>query len=268
MPDYEYRRSGDGEQRDYEGQGDNERGYQNTTSGGGDSGSQGSSSNQGSSGSQGNGASQNSSSQGQSQNQRPQRNQESYEGQESKESQMTHSTPIVFASAPACGYPGFPPYGGGYGYQGFNGGAPAGSAPQTTVVTGTGNDGHHSDHDNHDALLGITVDNIRESSSVGRTAQLSQQIEGLGDRADFRASFDRDMHTFQEFNSLQKGQWDIESRLGNAIKDSTAMVLDKMNEQRIRELEARLANTQEARRDDRTERLLEEIVKKMSTSAK
>lgn len=173
-----------------------------------------------------------------------------------KGSSMTHTNPIVVAGGAFPGYPGFgfPGVWPGFGYPGF----PGAGAPQTTVVTDTG----HKNGD-HDALLGITVDNIRESSSVGRTNQLGQQIEQLGDRADARAAAHRDLELAKSFSDVRKETSDTENRLLTAIKDEAIRTREVLNEQRIRDLESRLANVQEARRDDRAEGLLKQILAKM-----
>ncbi len=179
---------------------------------------------------------------------------EGKEAQNEKDQSMSHCpTPIIAAAAPVSpfGYPGF-----GYpGYPGFAG-MPA-SAPQTTVVTGTG-DGH-----DRDALLGITVDNIRESASVGRSTQLAQQIGDIGDRADARAAAERDLFLAREFTTVQKGQADLESRILTAVKDESLRTVALLNEQRVRELENRLANVQEARREDRSVAILQKILEKL-----
>jgi hypothetical protein len=150
-----------------------------------------------------------------------------------------HSPAII--AAPGFATP-FTPYGYPYGAVPP---IPA-TAPVTTVVTGQ--DGH-----NRDALLGITVDNIRESSSVGRSSQLASQIGHLGDhidnlgsRADARAAAERDMVLQKEFSSIHARFGDMENRLLTEFKNSE---INRLQEDKGL-LRAEVADAREGRRFD------------------
>lgn len=185
-----------------------------------------------------------------SQGQQPQQQRSSERSQsqpqsyQEKENSMSHTycPPTVVAG----GYPGlapFSPYGYGLPYGGF----PAAGAPSNVVVTG----GHGSDK--HDALLGITVDNIRESSAVGRTNQLATQVSHIGDhidtladRADARASADRDLFLHKSFSDLSRGQAESETRIMAAFKDSE---IRRLQDDTVT-LKEQVADSREARRFD------------------
>jgi hypothetical protein len=145
-------------------------------------------------------------------------------------------------------------------YAGF--GAPVAPAAPVTVVTSDGHRGHESQLN---TLSDIAVGNLRESAASGRFAGVTNQIESIGNRMDANAAANRDMQLVREFTTVQKGQGDLENRLLTAIKDESIRTRDLFTEQRIRDLEGRLSNVQEARRDDRLMEVLVAISKKVGT---
>lgn len=177
--------------------------------------------------------------------------QESGEGQES-ESPM--NMPCTIPVAPISPFGATP-----YGYGGYP--AVPAAAP-TVVAVGAGGYGHETGHQ-LDTLSDIAIGGLRESAAAGRFAGVTNQIESIGSRLDSQAAFSRELSNAREFTTLAKGQGDLENRLLNAVKEEAIRTREVFTEQRIRDLEGRLSNVQEARRDDRMLEALSAIAKKL-----
>lgn len=169
---------------------------------------------------------------------------------EESESPMSMQCPIpVTPVAPFGAAP--------YGYGGY----PAPVAPvaaPTVVAVGSHENGHQLN-----TLSDIAIGGLRESAAAGRFAGVTNQIEGIGARLDAQAGFARELSNAREFTTLAKGQGDLENRLLNAVKEEAIRTREMFTEQRIRDLEGRLSNVQEARRDDRMVDILHTISKKL-----
>lgn len=167
---------------------------------------------------------------------------------------MHSHLPAVIAASPFAtpyGFPGYP----GYGVPPV--------APASNIVV-AGSDGHgNGTHSQLETLSDIALGGLRESAAAGRTNQISNQIEGIGDRLDTQAGFARELNVSREFTAAQKDRGDLENRLLTAIKDESIRTRDMFTDQRIRELETRNADLRDARRDDRLMDVLGAIAKKL-----
>lgn len=157
-----------------------------------------------------------------------------------------------------------PPFTMPYGFGAYGGyGAPIPPvAPASNIVVAGGADGRGVTSQ-LETLSDIALGGLRESAAAGRTAQLGNQIESIGDRLDTQAGFARELNVAREFTAAQKDRGDLENRLLTAIKDENIRTRDMFTQQRIHELETRNTDLREARRDDQMVNILGAIAKKI-----
>lgn len=218
--------------------------------------------------------------------------QRSFQGPQSINPQSFQETPM-FCPTPAA-YPFSAvapyPYAGGYPYPyaaSVAPVAPVAGAPANSVVFA----GAHDHESGYKSLAGLTVDGIIANNTNQHIATVGDRIEELGDRNADARSADRDLslskefttlaisakdsviwqlgqsaeaerRTLHQFSDLRKEQADTKAMIANLKGD----VLNEFKDGRIRDLEQRLASTQEARRTDELAEILKDIRREVRES--